>query len=79
MAPVAKDKNVMMPKTIPYILFEKKFYSATTATTTVTISDYESRVLFLEEMNKLLRQFSKKNEHILPAVIIQLCRLRFSK
>ncbi len=70
-----------MPSPIYHILFEKKFDDISTrhrpTTDTVVVTDVERRGAFVNEINIILSKESKKKNHLLPTVILQLMRLRF--
>lgn len=70
-----------MPSIIYHILFEKQFDNISTrnhrTTDAVLLTDVGRREAFVNEMNIILSKKSKKKQHLLPSVILQLMRLRF--
>jgi hypothetical protein len=70
-----------MPSPIFNILFEKKFDDISVrhrlTTDTAVVTDVERRGAFVNEINTILSKKSKKKNHLLPPVILQLMRLRF--
>lgn len=76
-----QDENSTMPPRIHHILFEKDFNDfpggQVTTTTAVAVTDVERRTAFINEINIILSKKSKKKQHLLPSVILQLIRLRF--
>jgi hypothetical protein len=76
-----QDANITMPSHIYHILFEKKFDETSArhrlTTDDVIITDVERRAAFINEINIILSKKSKKKNHLLPPVILQLMRLRF--
>jgi hypothetical protein len=70
-----------MPSPIYHILFEKNFDDIPArhrlTTDTVVVTDVERREAFVNEINNILSKKSKKKNHLLPPVILQLMRLRF--
>ena len=67
--------------TFHHILFEKTFDDISArhrlTTDTVVVTDVERRGAFVNEINTILSKKSKKKNHLLPPVILQLMRLRF--
>lgn len=66
------DEKKQMPSRISHLLFDEQFDSFSTP-----VSDERKRTLLINEINALLKRVSKKKDHILPPVILQLIRLRF--
>ena len=76
-----RNVNITMPSLIYHILFEKKIDHISTrhrlTTDTVIVTDVERREAFVNEINIILSKKSKKEQHLLPPVILQLMCLRF--
>ncbi|CAF4886881.1 unnamed protein product [Rotaria socialis] len=76
-----EDHKTKMPKSVSRILFDEQFNSlpAGEASTrnSIAINDAQRRIIFVKKLNTPLAKFSKKKEHLLPSVILQLGRLRF--
>jgi hypothetical protein len=70
------DEKKKIPPRISRLLFDEQFNDFSTQTST-PITDAQKRILLINEINALLSKFSKKKQHILPPVILQLVRLRF--
>jgi len=69
-----------MTITVRHLLLYKDFsHSKTLATTNSSLApnDLQRRLSFLREINSLLTKSSKKKDHLLPTIILQLCPLRF--
>ena len=76
-----QDENTTMPARIYHILFEKDFNNVEAGnaktTTVVSVNDAEGRTEFINEINIILSKSSKRQQHLLPPIILQLIRLRF--
>jgi hypothetical protein len=70
-----------MPAHIHHLLFERDFNDLPspqlTTAAAVGVTDVERRAAFVKEINIILSKQSRKNQHLLPSIILQLIRLRF--
>ncbi len=69
-------ENTTMPQSIYHILFEQDFNDLPAeqinSKTTAGVTDTERRTKFFNEIDTILSRRSKKKQHLLPSVILQL-------